>query len=294
MALEKDFELLDDYLSNRLNESDKSAFEKKLEGDPALKQELKMQREFVDGLRQARVTELKSMLNNVPVPPISNPTSVLIKAGTWTVVSGLVLTGAYLYFAPEKDENQVAAKPETVTQPTNETPTTAENASGKGASSETPVAAESKRSETKKESDKPNVNLSRVAKSPSTTPEVKAYDPTKEAEEETTDEVRKYEQEQLEIISKAFVTSSIEVETLATDKQYKFHYVFKGGKLILFGEFERNLYEILEFINNDKKTVVLFFKTNYYLLDINKSAPTLLTPIRDKALLKKLSQYRGH
>src|SRR5690348_13754907 len=104
MALESDFELLDDYLSNRLNESDKLAFEKKIEGDPELKQELKVQQEFVDGIRNARVAELKSMLNNVPVPPISNPTSVLIKAGTWTVVTGLVITGVYFYFSGNESE----------------------------------------------------------------------------------------------------------------------------------------------------------------------------------------------
>ena len=81
------------------------------------------------------------------------------------------------------------------------------------------------------------------------------------------------------------------VETDTEHKKYTFHYVFQDGKLILYGAFEKHLYEILEFISDDKRTVVLFYKENYYLLDINKSTPTVLTPIRDRRLLKKLSEY---
>ena len=116
MASERDFELLDDFLSNRLNESDRTAFEHKIESDPELKQELKVQRDLMNGIRKARVAELKSMLNNVPVPPISNPTSLLIKAGSWTVITGLVITGVYFYFSPGKTSDPVVTT-ETVTQP---------------------------------------------------------------------------------------------------------------------------------------------------------------------------------
>ncbi len=71
-------------------------------------------------------------------------------------------------------------------------------------------------------------------------------------------------------------------------KKYSFHYVFKDGKLILYGAFEKNLYEILEFIGGENHTVVLFYKSNYYLLDLEKTHPTKLTPIHDQKLLKML------
>jgi hypothetical protein len=76
-------------------------------------------------------------------------------------------------------------------------------------------------------------------------------------------------------------------------KKYNFHYVFKNSKLILYGAFEKNLYEILEFIGDEKRTVVLFYKSNYYLLDIDKTHPTKLTPIRDQKLLKMLKAHRS-
>src|SRR5688500_5883667 len=107
MAVERDFELLDDYLSNRLSADEKSAFEKKIEADPDLKQELKIQQDFVEGIRNARITELKSMLNNIPVAPANGgQTSMLIKAGSWAVITGLVITGAYFYFS-KNDSTEV-------------------------------------------------------------------------------------------------------------------------------------------------------------------------------------------
>ncbi len=286
MAVERDFELLDDYLSNRLNGEERSAFEKKLEADPELKQEVKIQQDFVEGIRKARTVELKSMLNNIPIAPIQGgETSFLIKAGSWVVITGIVITGIYFYFSENASteavkESTPVEKPEVKPAP--------------------PAEVESGESEIAKSNEEPVKEAEKVGEkkpvetksTPAATkkPELKVYDPSKEESDEA---VEKYEQEQLEIISKAFVTSSIEVETENTHRKYTFHYVFRDGKLVLYGAFEKHLYEILEFISDDKRTVVLFYKSNYYLLDINKSTPTVLTPIKDRKLLKKLSEYRG-
>ncbi len=286
MAVEKDFELLDDYLSNRLNGGERAAFEKKLEADSELKQEFKVQQDLTEGIRKARTAELKSMLNNIPVAPIQGgQTSFLVKAGSWVVITGIVATGLYLYFS--NDSNETVKEPAPVEQ--------------SDIKAVPPAEVESKESEIGKPNEEPVKEAKKAAEknpvetsaTPSATrkPELKVYDPSKEESEAA---VKQYEQEQLEIISKAFVTSSMEVETENTHKKYKFHYVFRDGKLVLYGAFEKHLYEILEFISDDKQTVVLFYKVNYYLLDINKSTPTVLTPIKDRKLLKKLSEYRGN
>lgn len=292
MAVEKDFELLDDYLSNRLNESDKIAFEKKLETDPELKQEYKLQQDLTQGIRNARVAELKSMLNNIPIPPAANPTSLLIKAGTWTLITGAVVTGIYLYLN-SGDSTSPVEEVTTIEQPETETKTTPseiEPTENKSESIES-NATEEPATKTEPSVEKKTAPV-KATPTPSVVkkPELAVYDPSKD---ETEEAVKKYEKEQLEIISRAFVTSSIEVEIENSNKKYSFHYMFNDGKLVLYGAFEKHLYEILEFISDDKRTVVLFYRTNYYLLDINKSTPTLLTPIKDKALLKKLSELRG-
>ena len=281
MALEKDLELLDDYLSNRMDGKEKEAFEEKLRTDSSLSEELKLQQSLVQGIKQARLAELKSMLNSIPVTTVPpSQTAMLTKIGSWALVSGILITATYFYFTrnegnPVKpvlpEQQKVEPNQEQTSAPTNETTIVAQP--------EQKVENEIATKPVTKE--KPAVTV--------TKPTIQAYDPTNEEAEATS---QKYEKEQLSVISNAFVTSSMEVEMIPNDKKYNFHYVFNSDKLLLYGAFEKKLYEILEFIGEDKKPVVLYYKTNYYLLDVSKSTPTSLTPIKNKELLKKLQEHR--
>lgn len=279
--------MLDDYLANRLNAEEKAAFEQQVQADPQLAQELSLQQNVIDGIRKARTTELKHMLNNVPVSSIPGGNSLLVKVGTWAAVAGLVVTGIYLY--TDQTENDTA-EPETVvtelnsvTQPEEPevtVPTATEPAAKEESAPE--IVTEEKVNVTKSEN-KP------VKKEPAPVKPLDVYEPA----DEEADTQAQFEHEQMENVKKAFVTSSIEVDTDTMSKKYNFHYVFKNNKLILYGAFEENLYEILEFIGDEKRTVVLFYKSNYYLLDIQKTEPTKLTPIHDKNLLKILKAHRS-
>lgn len=285
MAVEKDFELLDDYLSNRLSGEDKLDFEKKLEADPELAREFKIQQNFVEGIRKVRTAELKSMLKNIPVTGVqTGAESILTKTGTWIVVVGIVATSAYFLFFNKNEVVETVQEPVTIEQ---EKVELTEPATVETAEPETELTTGPVNTEAAIESEK---ETTPTAAPETNQPVLDVYDPTLETTDEAT---LKHEREQLEIISKAFVTSSIVVETDNSNRKYTFHYMFKDGKLILFGAFEEHLYEILEFISEEKRTVVLFYKTNYYLLDIDKATPSPLSPIRDQALLKKLKEYRG-
>jgi hypothetical protein len=281
---EQQFEMMDDYLSNRLSAEDKAAFEQQVQADPQLAQELDLQKNLVDGIRQARAVELKSMLNNVPVSPINGGSSMLVKVGTWAVVAGLVVTGIYFYST--QGEESVTGEPKTLSvQKPELKPEVAEVPE-----TETEPATEKKEEPASKVEEKVKKADPQPEPSPAPAKPLDVYVPAEEATDEKT---KQYEREQIENIKKSFVTSSIEVETDTMSKKYSFHYIFKNGKLILYGAFEKNLYEILEFIGDEKPTVVLFYKSNYYLLDIEKTQPTKLTPIRDQKLLKMLKAQRG-
>src|SRR6476620_8526902 len=102
MAAERDLELLDDYLSNRLDAQERIEFENKLTQDPGLKSELELQQQFVAGIKKARIAELKSMLNNVPIPPATTGAAAGAKIAIAVVVAALVGTSIYYYF----DQNQ--------------------------------------------------------------------------------------------------------------------------------------------------------------------------------------------
>jgi hypothetical protein len=293
MASEKDFEILDEYAGNRLNPQERAAFEKQLESDAELKNELSLQREIVEGIKTARKAELKSMLNNVPVSSIpTEGMSVAAKLGLWVIVVGLVSTGLYFYL--NQEENSVVQPAITNEIKEENTENTVVDESKPAAEAdqpiqETPVKSQPKVAEKQTaESPAPKTSTpAKVEEQPAVEPStLDVFDPSEDAEsaEQAAAE---------EIGPKVSTKSSIAVET-EVDKRYNFHYQFRDNKLFLYGSFEKNFYEIMEFFSNNKRTMFLYYKDNYYLLSDADQKVKPLSPINDAALLKKLRDYRGN
>jgi len=289
MASEKDFELLDEYVSNRLTGQEKAAFEKKMDVDADLRNELALQQKVVEGIRNARAMELKTMLNNIPLSSIpNNGTSLLAKVGLWVAAAGLVGTGLYLYLSPsETPTTEAPAITKTVEEPVLEAVKPLEE---QPASPLPDISTESKAAQ-EDASVKPNpapekkaIPVEKTEEKPVAPAALDVFDPTSEIENSPA---------QTRVIRKTGESTapSIVVET-ATDKRYNFHYQFRDNKLYLYGAFEKNLYEIMEFFSNNKRTMFLYYKDNYYLLNEENDKVRALTPINDDALLKKLKDYR--
>ena len=302
MTDERDLELLDDYLTNRMSEQDRSAFEQKLNADPDLKHEYALQRRLIQGIKDARVAELKSMLNNVSIPAGNPGNTVISKIVLGTVVGLMIAAAAYWYFRtdsamspeqkaqneqrpvqmPEKPQEKVeipaekqestATQKETIETDKNQTSAGTEHSKPSLARKPDPLAAPGEKKNETKEGDKPAIDVftpgnddannndsnSPIAKQPTLTP----------------------------------AKSSLVVETDRNNKSYSFHYQFRDGKLFLYGPFEKNLYEIMEFFTDEKRTVFLFYKDHYYLLQEADSRVKPLSPITDAALINKLKEYR--
>lgn len=267
------FELIEDYLTNRLDDGARKAFEQRMQGDPQLRSEVELQQGIIEGIKSARAAELKAMLNNVPIGG-STASAITGKVILATISAGII--GTALYFGlrnnqeeplpPEQVtiEDTIAAEPEnieviteTVEEPSKETT----KSSGKQAAK--------KKSEVK-----------------ATSPKIDVMDLTEEMKdsmEETTTP---------KPVEKPTVSmSSIEVDTDNTSKVYTFHYQFKNDKLLLYGPFDSSLYEILE-INGGSHTVFLFYRNSYYHLDELEKEITPLIMIRDFELLEKLEKFR--
>ncbi len=276
---------MDDYLANRLSDADRSSFEQKLEADPALKSEFISQQHFIEGIKKARIAELKNIMNNTPIPPAAGgSTAFTAKVATWVIAVGLVGFGIYWFSSNEEAEpiaveeiNQVTP-PETAIEIEEDQPVS--NTEDAIAETTEPTIKE-KEKETKTVNPKVNAKVNQ--------PKLEVYDPTKEVKDDKTNE------EGIDPIipGERNKASSLIVETDNTQKKYDFHYQFKEGKLILMGSFDTTLYEILEFIADDKRTIFLYYTGKYYLLDESKAKPTPLNPIKDTQLLGKLEMYRG-
>jgi len=287
MATEKDFELLDDYLSNRMKGQDKMDFEKNLESDPSLRNELGLQKEFIEGIKRARVAELKAMLNEIATPAPTN-SSFLGKAGLAVAVA---IVGVGLYFMFNKSESVNTTPPITKEEPV-VIQSPAEEAITNRVEEDV-VATPQREEPSKEETGKTKANTKpskkdEVASAPLKQPSLEPYDPTKELEH-TNGKPDAVEED----ITPSITNSSIAVETDNSNKKLDFHYQFKDGKLFLLGSFEKDLYEILEFFNNNKRTIFLYYNSGYYLLDEGQTQPTPLKAINDPALLQKLKASRG-
>ncbi len=284
---------MDDYLANRLSAQDKLAFEKALEQDTILKKELDIQQRIITGVRKARITELKQMLNNVPVSsmPQEGP-SVMGKVATWVVVAGLVSTAVYFYFSGGE---AVKGQPDGITQ-TESMPDNINAVDPNPSAIRQPETPEVKTGEQVKPELKEDTDSSEKGTSaPSVTPsdddltapaERNVFDPSDEAK--AGDPVSVIEGASPSTAAAPSIAVKIDAGT-----KYDFHYQFKEDRLFLYGVFEKNLYEIMEFFSNNKRTMFLYYKDNYYLLNEENEKVRPLSPISDPALLKKLKDYRS-
>lgn len=274
-------ELIDDYLTNRLSDSDKAAFENQMATDPALKAEVELQKQIIDSVRKARAAELKTMLNQVPVSgPVSISLPVMRMAASIVGAGAMILAFSY-YFNYSSEQPKMATSLEDSIQKVNpadfeplEEPT----------SEPTPAATEKTPSNTVEQK---QAKESKPAITPVQQPKIDVVDPTKDMTEGNNTSLPAHE-----VIKNAITPSHIAVEVDATNKKYPFHYQFNQGKLFLYGSFDKGLYEILE-INGESHSVFLFYKDNYYSLNEKATTITALEAIQNQALISKLKEYKN-
>ncbi len=281
----QNFELIDDYLTNRLGDQEKMAFEQRMGSDPGLKSDVEMQRNILDGVKQARVAELKAMLNNVPVGNGISNGAWAGKIAAGIVAVGLAVTAYWIINRKEPvqpvSNEQTVAPVITAEEPKTETPATkAPVEDNKPVTTPTTANQPGKKATAKKKE--------AIAAPTATAPKIEVVDPSKD---ELIDNSSK-SAENVDTKKSAITVSQVAVETVTSDKKYKFNYQFEAGKLVLYGPFDKSLYEILE-IHGDSHAVFLWYKDNYYKLDEQQHNITRLEPITDATLVKKLKEYRG-
>lgn len=290
MATERDFELLDDYLSNRMETSEKASFEQKLNADPDLQHEYSLQQSLLTGIISARKLELKTMLNNTPIPAPNHGGNISISAKVvlGTFIAAIVATGIYLYWNKIEDSDASAPVEETTSTTKGETIEELNVQQDKKSSTPETQVIEPKDQQVMKKEQPLRRKASEEAISPVHQPVLDVFDPTEEAEESTapSDESAR--------TSGAKAGSSMAVEVEKHHRNFSFHYQVRDGKLFLYGPFEKNLYEIMEFFSEEKRTIFLYYKDGYYLIEENLDKIRPLNAITDQTLISRLKEYRGN
>jgi hypothetical protein len=287
MATERDLEQLDDYLSNKMNAGEKTVFEQKLHADSELANELTIQQELIKGIQQARVAELKAMLNNVPVPvvPHAGPTAVLLKFAAGTIIIGAIATGVYFLISDKGDsKTPVVSTPSEVKD---DVPvTTSEEQSTEGRSG---VKSDQSSADPSNKEQSTNDKTPKQAPQSAAEPKIDVYDPTEDSD--ATEEAIDQAEAQPGLSGKAEPSVAVTIDK--ANSTFSFHYQYKEGKLFLYGPFEKDLYEILEFFSNNQRTVFLHYKSDYYLLKEVDQKIRPLNKITDPALIDKLDESRN-
>lgn len=300
MADERDLELLDNYLTNRMSDQERSAFEQKLKADPDLQHEYALQKRLIQGIKGARIAELKSMLNNVPVPPAGTGNAVATKFVLGTLATIIIAGAAYLFL--QKDQTSFPA-PQTETEAVppskpDDSEALPEIKSEREESSRLQQRVEADKNQTSAGTEHSKPSLAKrpdPLSAPAAKKNEKSEGPvldvfTPENDENTSTDGNTNNENHNNLTP---VTSSLIVETDRNDRRYTFHYQFREGKLFLYGPFEKNLYEIMEFFADEKRTVFLYYNDRYYLLPEADEQIRSLSAISDPALLRKLKEYRN-
>lgn len=277
------FELIDNYLTNRLNPQEREAFEQQMKSDPALKADVEFQTSIVEGLKKARAAELKAMLNKVPVTSTPAVQFSALKIAAGLVGTAVLVSVIYLYF--QSNNQPELPNPSPIEDSINRKEQPKEEIKALDKLTQEEQSTESNKTEAYKE---PSVKPTQKT-TPSkdvNKPKLDVVDPSEDLTESTPT------RELIEPSKPGFATPAMEVEIDSTNKKYSFHYQFVSGKVILFGSFDKSLYEILE-IHGKAHSTFLFYKGNYFTLDESKNEVTPLVVIKDKSLVKKLKEYKN-
>ncbi len=278
----KNFEKVEAYFNNELSDSEKNDFFKKIESDTDLKSEFDFQSEVVNGIKEARKAELKAMLNRVP---IASTGSSAIGSSFYKIIAGgavAILMGSSIwYFMNTDTKAQFTQKPKEVVS----TITT---------KTENPIALNQQEPATiEKVKTNSTEKIESNEKSKSST--LKIITPNLPNSEDVLAN-KALPEENLNIpdaINNGSInlSSKINVE-VKLKKKYSFHYQYSSNGIVLYGDFEEGLFEILELNKDHKTTIYLYYESNYYSLNNDTSVITPLKPVTDKNITHKLEALR--
>lgn len=294
-------ELVSRYLEGDMSDIEKLNFENQLVNNPAIQEEFQLQKDVIEGIQEHRKAELKARLDNINIPSSGIAQYMGLKIAALITITTMFGFGAYFIFidkdtpaereivtenrieteieeAPELSEEQLEISPENDAEVVTEPEESAEEIEALQKESEPLVQKESKKED-----------------QPAAIPAPKIVKPdfVEDVAEENID--HKGDSFELNTNSLANVNklaeNKVEVETVF-DRKRDFHYKFYNKKLYLYGDFEKNPYEIIEYNSNSNKLYYLYYEGKFYELMNDQMKITPLAELQDDELINELELLR--
>ncbi len=274
MAAERDFELLDDYLADRMAEGDRSTFEEKLTADADLQQEYVIQKDLIEGIKRARVAELKAMLNKVPVPSGNAGNALGLKVALGTAAAVLIVAAAYWLTREQANEALTPKQsihieePAPVEQPAEPALKSQDFDAAKPPISASPQEEVPQQERAPVDSDKNQTSAGTEHSKPSLAKRPGALSAPAVPDNPA---------------------SAAGIEVKADDSRYSFHYQYHDGKVLLYGPFQKDSCDLVDIVTEGKRLTFLSYGDQFYPLQKGDEEIKPLVSVKDTEILKKLS-----
>lgn len=285
-------ESIDAYLTNKMSGEDKNLFENGLAKDPLIQNEINLQKDIIESLKQVRKAELKNRLNNIEIGRGLNTAFNLKIAASIIILIGL-LSGVYFLFNKKSDTIAIQ-KPLSNTKiievKNNDNNTPQKLSSGNeirlGNKLKKQIYLPSPIINNSTNSIQNNTETTDIVTLDIVSPQIK-----ENFEEDFKVESNFVVPEGNVIKENENYKSDVEL-SIQPNGENNFHYQYYSNKLYLYCDFHSKPYELLEWNKRKTKQLYLYFNNSYYELKHNQTDIVPLTPINDKSLIKQLDSIK--
>jgi hypothetical protein len=277
-------EQVDLYLKGKLSDSERIAFEEKIQQDPLLQSEMRLQQEIHQAISETRRAGLKARLDQVPIE--QTPWFIGSTFKTAAVVSALVVTSVVTYLAIAPTDSEIPYEIDIAEEGFEDY--------AKEADLEAPKPLAVLEQQTEAENPAP-IAEEAPASQPVITRKEKSVIPTVRRPSVTSDfseepiqlDYSDFEAPKKQALQNNTVSDvNIAVERVADDV-HTFHYQFYDDKLFLHGNFEADPYKVIAFNTKSTRKLFLEHAGQFYQLQEQKEVAPLI-PIEDTTLVKEL------
>jgi len=278
-------EIIEHYLRGELSGTELSAFERSMQADPKLRQEVSFQKDILNSIQSFRHQQLKSRLNAIEINTGNGLfSSVYFKfAASIAVVASLVVG---TIFWTQSTSNKTTK---------NTSPAPLEHSSTASVTSETQSVSASQTNSQQTSSVK-QTSASKTSAVKSNTKGAQDISSSSVADESipAIDQTEGINAD-FEMPDATVGAGNVSVQNIKVNivKENNLGYRFFNNQLYLHGNFSNSTYELYELNSSPKKQVFLYFENQYYELIQGKTKVTPLVSIKDKSVLDQLNMLRN-
>ena len=304
MKSEDQEEAIAQYLTRRMSEVERVAFEQKISESPQLSQKIEFEKQIAQGIKNYKKGILKSRLDQLELSPSAVETTSIV---TKTILAGItaVVIGGLSYFMLTPDEILVIENQETMIG--NDGMTEDENAkisldidttyailSDKKEDERTSSITkyiENTRIKVSKKQSKKGSKSDKVTLQSEVEVVLPDMDGTEMYFDEPFDSLQDFSDDLMKNQAQVNSVPELEIE-IEMKRTKKLKYIYVGEKLTLIGDFSASPYQIIEDNTIVEKKLYLYFEQEYYVLTVTSEKKALI-PVKDMRLLDYLVDLRN-